>query len=679
MLSEDGISAEGAPPRRAPLRVALFGCGRMGLQHLRAIASAGEAVVAGIADPALDRGALEGLLPPDAAVCADPAELLERARPDVVHVVTPPETHAALARLAIEAGCHVYVEKPFTPTRAEADMLLRLAAERRLSVCPGHQQLFEPPALRMLEALPAIGRVVHVDSYFSFRTVRRAITPVEQVKDVLPHAVYPVVEQLRAAGGGAPGAPIAVTGLDAHADGELRALVRLGHCTGSILVSLNARPIEQYQHVVGTNGSLRADYVTGSLVRLVGPGTGAGLLLTPYRSALQVLRGATAGFARRLLARQASYPGLREIVSRFHRSIRTGDAPPVGGASILETVALCERFGQALDRAEAEAEARARRRLEEARPAAVTAARPTVLVTGGTGLLGRRVARELREAGFPVRALARRLPRYAVRVAGVEYAAHDLARPLDARLTAGAGVIVHCAAETQGGQADHERNSVRATRHVLEAAARARAHVVHVSSLAVLKPAGAGAVLDEDSPVDGGHLGRGPYVWGKAESETLARRLGPELGVRVAVIRPGPLVDQQGFQAPGRLGRELGPVFVAVGRRGDPLPVCDVATAARVVRAYLQDFDSAPAVLNLVDTPVPTRGELAARLLASRPDLRVVWLPALVLRALSGPLKLAQRLALGRGRAVDVYAAFASEPYRTARAAAVIGRAGSAP
>jgi hypothetical protein len=76
---------------------------------------------------------------------------------------------------------------------------------------------------------------------------------------------------------------------------------------------------------------------------------------------------------------------------------------------------------------------------------------------------------------------------------------------------------------------------------------------------------------------------------------------------------------------------------------------------------------------------VPTRGELAARLLASRPDLRVVWLPALVLRALSGPLKLAQRLALGRGRAVDVYAAFASEPYRTARAAAVIGRAGSAP
>ena len=69
-------------------------------------------------------------------------------------------------------------------------------------MCAGHQVLFESPALAVWEALPEIGRLVHIESYFSFKMVRRTITPVDQVKDILPHAVYPVVDQLRAGTGG---------------------------------------------------------------------------------------------------------------------------------------------------------------------------------------------------------------------------------------------------------------------------------------------------------------------------------------------------------------------------------------------------------------------------------------------------------------------------------------------
>ncbi len=89
----------------------------MGLQHLKAIAATAGATVIGVADPAADRDLLEGLLPPDARIFADAAELLA-LRPDVVHIVTPPATHVALARQAILAGSHVYVEKPFTATQS---------------------------------------------------------------------------------------------------------------------------------------------------------------------------------------------------------------------------------------------------------------------------------------------------------------------------------------------------------------------------------------------------------------------------------------------------------------------------------------------------------------------------------------------------------------------------------
>ena len=661
------------PPSRRPIRVALVGCGKMGLQHLRAIGAVPGATVVGVADPAADEEALRDLLPADALVLGDALTLIERARPDVVHVVTPPATHTAAALLAIDAGCHVYVEKPFAATRAEAEQVIRRAEERGVQVCAGHQCLFERPALEAFHRLAEVGRLVHVESYSSFRMVRRTITHVDQAKDILPHAVYPLTALLRA-GTGLTDAPIQVVGLDVRATGDVYGLLRLGDCTGILVVTLSGRPIEQYQHIVGTGGWMRADYVTGALTHLAGPGAGVGVLFTPYRRGWQTLAGATSGIAR-LITERTSYPGLRALIGRFYAAIATGAPPPLTPRSILDTVEVCAHIGTALDAAGAAKEAEARSRLADVPPTRGS----LVLVTGGTGWLGRSVAEELRGAGFRVRSLGRRPAPYSARVPCVEYVTADLACPLDTTLLQDVDAIVHCAAETAGGKREHERGSVDATRHLVEAAAKAGVRaIVHISSLAVLKagraPAGG---LDESCEVDRDGLRRGPYVWGKAESELLARRLGGEVGIPVKVIRPGPLVDYGEFQPPGRLGREVGPIFVAVGGRRSPLSVCDVRTAARVIRRYVQAFDAEPDVLNLVEAPAPTRGELVARLKQVRPDLRVLWVPAFLLRVLAAPLKLAQRLALGSTAPVDVYAAFASERYRTDLAAEAIARAGA--
>jgi predicted dehydrogenase/nucleoside-diphosphate-sugar epimerase len=657
----------------------LIGTGKMGLNHLKAIGACTGVEIVGVADPQADVATLQPLLPAGAAIVGSLAELVERARPDVVHIVTPPHTHASLARAALDAGLHVYVEKPFTLTRAEAEALLAYAGEKGRRICAGHQCLFEHAAIEGRAALARLGTIVHVESYFSFKTVRRSITPIDQAKDILPHAVYMLVDYLRAGSPDLAATPVQLLGADASADGDVYGVLSLGACRGLLVVTLRGRPVEQYLHVVGTNGSMRVDLVSDAVSGLEGPGASAvGALMAPYRLAWQGVTRSTSGFSRRIRGRKFGYPGHKELCQAFYDSIRGTAAAPMTAASILETVDVCETIGKALDEAEAAAEAAASASLDEraTRLPPVDATRGIAVVTGAAGFLGRGVVRELRQAGWAVRALTRQPLRLGAREPGVEYLACDLSRPIAPEVMAGATFVAHCAAETKGGAADQERNSIAATRHVVEAAAAAGAtRLVHVSSVAVMKPpSSASTPMDETTVVDLDNRTRGPYVWGKAESERVVTTEAAARGVDVRIIRLGPLVDYAAFEAPGRLGRELGPLYVAIGPKRSGIALLDVGTAAAVIRSYGDHFAQAPPVLNLVEPDAPTRRDLLARLRARRPELRVFWLPMWFLRLISPPLKLLQRV-MGSKAPLDIASAFTSPRYRTDLAAQVISRA----
>src|SRR5258708_22665971 len=57
---------------------------------------------------------------------------MERAKPDVLIVGTPPGSHFEICRQALEAGVHVFCEKPFMSTVEEADRIVALAKEKNL-------------------------------------------------------------------------------------------------------------------------------------------------------------------------------------------------------------------------------------------------------------------------------------------------------------------------------------------------------------------------------------------------------------------------------------------------------------------------------------------------------------------------------------------------------------------
>ncbi|MGH7064687.1 MAG: Gfo/Idh/MocA family protein, partial [Stellaceae bacterium] len=140
----------------------MAGCGYWGKNLVRNFAELG--ALAAICDP--DRGAAEQLAGKyGAAVCELDGVL---ADPDIMGVViaAPAVLHAQLARRAIEAGKHVFVEKPLALTVPEAEALCQLAerSDRRLMV--GHLMQYHPGFEKLLGLVRegALGRLQYVYS-----------------------------------------------------------------------------------------------------------------------------------------------------------------------------------------------------------------------------------------------------------------------------------------------------------------------------------------------------------------------------------------------------------------------------------------------------------------------------------------------------------------------------------
>src|SRR3546814_4485846 len=100
------------------IRVAVVGAGYVANPHLAARGSVDVVELVGICDTNLEAARSMAARHSIPLVVADLAELLEQSRPDAVHVLTPPASHAAIALAAMEHGCHVLVEKPMADSAA---------------------------------------------------------------------------------------------------------------------------------------------------------------------------------------------------------------------------------------------------------------------------------------------------------------------------------------------------------------------------------------------------------------------------------------------------------------------------------------------------------------------------------------------------------------------------------
>jgi predicted dehydrogenase len=91
-------------------------------------------------------------------------QILEDPDVDAVAIATPVVTHAELAKRALQAGKHVFVEKPMALRTSEAEELVELAEERNVVLMPGHLLLYHPGVAKLKELVDSgeLGEVLYV-------------------------------------------------------------------------------------------------------------------------------------------------------------------------------------------------------------------------------------------------------------------------------------------------------------------------------------------------------------------------------------------------------------------------------------------------------------------------------------------------------------------------------------
>ncbi|MBN1630609.1 MAG: Gfo/Idh/MocA family oxidoreductase [Thermoleophilia bacterium] len=136
-------------------KVAIIGYGYWGPNLLRNYMELAGAWVEWVCDSRPEALAKAACRYPAVAGTTDYEQVLADPKVDAVVIATPISSHFSLARAALLAGKHVFVEKPMTGGTAEARELVELAALRGLTLMVGHTFVFSPPVRKVKEIIDA--------------------------------------------------------------------------------------------------------------------------------------------------------------------------------------------------------------------------------------------------------------------------------------------------------------------------------------------------------------------------------------------------------------------------------------------------------------------------------------------------------------------------------------------
>jgi predicted dehydrogenase len=161
---EEAITAQ--RENAALIKFGVVGYGYWGPNVVRNLDRLDETKVVAVCDksPAAQRKVAKAY--PDVRVTDDPAELMSSPDIDAIAVVTPVWTHYELAKAALQNGKHVFVEKPFTSSAAQAQELIELAARKNLKIMVDHTFLFTGAVQKIKQLLQdnALGKLYYYDS-----------------------------------------------------------------------------------------------------------------------------------------------------------------------------------------------------------------------------------------------------------------------------------------------------------------------------------------------------------------------------------------------------------------------------------------------------------------------------------------------------------------------------------
>lgn len=347
------------------MRAAVIGTGAISAQHLAFLSSSPRANLVGVCD----------LSPVSAKVAArrhdaggsftDAAAMLDIVNADVVHILTPPNSHGFLARMALDHGAHVICEKPMTATSDEAVALLNHASLAKRHLVENHNYRFNDDVVTMHDNRVAgtIGTVREVEirmalpvrdpkGRFADENLPNAIhkMPAGVIHDVLTHMVY-LLDHLS---DHATWDTVSATWSN-HGGGDLFKVddldtVLVGHHAngsvhGRLRFSAQTSPDSFGIIVRGSEGQMSTDLFHPFLD--IRKARAVGSQLTPIAN--HVVNGASlarAGFRNfgQKLLQHSPYHGLARFLDETYTAFAAGTTPPVTPRDIITAAQLIDRM-----------------------------------------------------------------------------------------------------------------------------------------------------------------------------------------------------------------------------------------------------------------------------------------------------------------------------------------------
>lgn len=185
------------PIKHKTLNVGIVGCGEISRIHLKSLLEVKKCRVISVCDIDKDRAmtlASEYKIP---KVYTDLSSMLKEKKFDIIDVLTPPQAHASLSIEAMNAGCHVLVEKPMSITLQEADQMIEAAKHNNVKLGVSHSFLFSPAIRQALEIVRQgkIGDLIWVDTLLSVHPSPDAprwfyTLPGGVFGELIPHGLY---------------------------------------------------------------------------------------------------------------------------------------------------------------------------------------------------------------------------------------------------------------------------------------------------------------------------------------------------------------------------------------------------------------------------------------------------------------------------------------------------------
>ena len=148
------------------INVGVIGYGYWGPNIVRNFNSADGAKILRVCDPSDDARKRAKKMNPHIEVTSDYQEIVKSPEIELVAVVTPVSSHYQLAKEALENGKHVFVEKPFTASVAQAEELVNLAEKKNRKIMVDHTFIFTGAVRKMKELIDggSLGELYYYDS-----------------------------------------------------------------------------------------------------------------------------------------------------------------------------------------------------------------------------------------------------------------------------------------------------------------------------------------------------------------------------------------------------------------------------------------------------------------------------------------------------------------------------------